>query len=304
MAQKITSTRVVRTSFLVDVSDVVLNLIIALMSGSAVMLVRTLQGAADLITSGLLMIGVNRSKRSADRRHRFGYGREIYFWTLMSGLMMITMTATVSFLQGWRQFMNPGPLENVPLALFILAVGFVTNSYAFLLSYRRLKAQSQDDSIWELFLSSVLVETKATFVLDLMGVMSAILGSGALVLFLLTGNAQFDGIGAMVIGVSISLLAILLILDVKDMLVGRGVTPQTEEDIRETALAIKGVEQVIDLRTMYLGSERLLVNMALALEDNLTTDQIERLIDIIKAEIKAKVPHIHHIQVELETPKK
>ncbi len=300
---KLSASRVVRTSFLVDLVDILLNTTLAIASGSAVMLVQALQGGADLLTSSLLLIGVKRSRRISDKRHPFGYGREIYFWTLMSGLIMLIITATTSFYHGWQHYFLPEPLGYNGLSLIVLVIGFITNSYALNLSYQRLTASQGPGSFWNIFTASPLVETKATFVLDLMGVMSAILGFVALLLYAETGNPQYDGIGAMIIGIGIALLAVLLVVDVKDVLIGRSVDPSLEKDIAETALAVKGVEQVLDLRTMYLGSERLLVNMELAIAPGLETSQIEKLMDIIKAEVKDKVPSVHHIQVEVETPR-
>ncbi|MGH2568958.1 MAG: cation diffusion facilitator family transporter, partial [Bacteroidota bacterium] len=276
--------------------------IIAVLSGSAVMLAQALRGGADLLTAGLLLVGLNRSRQRADRSHRFGYGREIYFWTLISALMLLSVTATVAFYNGWQHFFAPPQISNIPIALIILIFGTVTNGYALSLSYRRLKGSHAKQSIWKAFFASALIETKAAFVLDLMGTLGGIFGLSALGLFLLTGNVQFDGLGAMLIGLSTGILAIFLVIDVKDLLVGRSASLELEDEIRKTALAVKGVDDVLDLRTMYIGSERLLVNMELDLQPHLATEQIERLIDIIKAEVKDKVPSVHHIQVELETP--
>lgn len=299
---RITSARVVKTSFVVDISDVALNLAVALLSGSTVMLVRTMQGAADLVTSGLLVIGVNRSRRKADKKHDFGYGREIYFWTLISGLMMLTITATVSFREGLQHVLHPEPLQNMPLALGVLVIGLVTNGYAFWLGWRRLSEGRRAESVFSRFASSTLVETKAAVVLDFMGTMSGVLGFIALLLYVLTGDPRYDGVGAMVIGVGIGLLAILLVLDVKDLLIGRSVSLETQQQIKKTAVAINGVKAVLDLRTMHLGSEQLLINMELQIEDHLKTSDIEQLMDLIKASIKDKVPTVHHIQIEVETP--
>jgi len=302
--RKITAAQVVRTSFLVDLSDVLLNVIVAVLSGSAVMFVEALQGGADLFTSGFLLVGIKRSQRSSNKRHPFGYGREIYFWTLISSLTMLTVTATLSFYHGWQHFFNPQFLAYTPLALLVLLIGFATNSYALSLSYKRLKGTQTEGSLWELFASSVLVETKATFILDLMGVMSASFGFMTLLLYLFTRDSRYDGIGAMVIGLGIAFFALLLVLDVKDILIGRSVDPQIEAAIEKTALTLDGVEAILDLRTMYLGSERLLVNMELDIADNLKTNQIEHLMDTIKAEIKTKIPSVRHIQIEVETPKR
>ena len=77
---QITSEKVIVTSFLVDVSDVLINAFVAVLSGSVVMLSQALEGGADLLASGFLLVGIKRSKRPSDRKHPYGYGRELYFW--------------------------------------------------------------------------------------------------------------------------------------------------------------------------------------------------------------------------------
>jgi divalent metal cation (Fe/Co/Zn/Cd) transporter len=52
---------------------------------------------------------------------------------------------------------------------------------------------------------------------------------------------------------------------------------------------------------MYIGPNKLLVNMEVNLKNGLTTDDIEELIDVIKARVKKEVPSVGHIQIELES---
>src|SRR5262245_27484718 len=103
----ISARRVVTTCFAVDLYDVVLNLVTAILTGSVVVLTEALQGLADLLTSGLLWVGVQRSRRRANRAHRFGYGKELFFWILMAGVSMFVLTAGFSFYFGLRRFLNP-----------------------------------------------------------------------------------------------------------------------------------------------------------------------------------------------------
>ena len=116
------------------------------------------------------------------------------------------------------------------------------------------------------------------------------------------GNASFDGIGSVGIGIATAVLAVVLISSVKDLLVGRSATSDIEDRIREAALEVDEVQRVLDLRTMYLGSERLLVNLEVHMQGGLETRQIEILIDEIKHRVKKRAPIVSHIQVELETP--
>jgi len=97
MKSNLTSKKVVLTSFFVDTLDIIFNGAIAFSTGSSIMLAEFLQGLADLVTVAFLYIGIKRSVKRADREHSFGYGRELYFWSLCSAIIMFAGTATLSF---------------------------------------------------------------------------------------------------------------------------------------------------------------------------------------------------------------
>lgn len=94
----------------------------------------------------------------------------------------------------------------------------------------------------------------------------------------------------------------MLVRDVHDLIVGKAVDPATSQEIINAALSIKGVNEVLDLRTMYLGSERLLVVLEVHIEDDRSTDEIEKITDNIKHVVHEHIPIVGHIQVEIETP--
>ena len=299
---KVSDVRVVLTSFVISIFDVALNLLVALVTGSTVMLSQTLQGLSDLITGGILFMGVKRSKRQSDNKFQFGYGREIFFWVLIAGIVMFGGTGLVSVLLGYNQIVKPEEIENIWLAIAMLVVGFSTNFYAFRLSLVRLKQHSRSGSLWRHLISSSIVETKATFIIDFLGTLAAVIGFVSLVISLITGNEQFDGLGSIAIGLAMMVGAILLMKDVRDLIVGKSVDKDTSRRIIRAATSIDGVNKVLDLRTMYLGSEKLLVILEVHIQDDLDTDTIEKITDIIKTKVQRLVPIAQHIQIEIETP--
>ena len=62
--------RVVVVSFLVDLIDVATNLVVALLTGSAVVFSEMAQGVADSVGSGLLVVGERRAWNQAVRNDR------------------------------------------------------------------------------------------------------------------------------------------------------------------------------------------------------------------------------------------
>lgn len=302
--KQITAKKVILVSFTVDLLDIVLSLGVALITGSVIMLTETLEGVSDFVSSGLLLIGLKRSTRREDRSHPFGYGREIYFWTLLAALIMFGVTSTVSIYLGWERFLHPHPVYNILLAQIVLLVTLSTNGYAFFLSYRRLLKKRNWRQIIRIFYRSSLVETKTTFILDLMGSMASFVGTIALAIYVITGDVRFDGIGAMLIGIVLAVLAFLLLMGIRDLLVGRSASAETEAKIHEAALEIDEVREVLDLKTLHVGSEKLLVNLEVNMEGNLSTQELEKLMDRVKERIQIEVPSVKYIQVELETPDK
>jgi cation diffusion facilitator family transporter len=294
--------KVVITSLLVSLSDVILNFLVALATGSVVLLSQSLQGLSDATTAVILLIGVNRADRIDDARHPFGYGREIFFWVLIAGIFMFVGAGGISLKIGYSQLIAPDAVENLGLALAMLIFGLVTNGYAFSRSLLRMNETDGSEKWWHRFARSGMVETKATFLIDALGTMTAFLGLIAISLYLVTGNPRFDGMGSIAIGLGMMIGSFLLIRDVKSLIVGRAVPDSVGEHIITTAKNVPGVEDILDLRTMYLGSSKLLVILEVHLKDDLSTSQIEVLTDSIKAAIRKDVPHVYRVQVEVETP--
>lgn len=298
----ITEYRVVATSFAVDLLDVAMNLTIAILTGSVVMLSEFLQGAADLTATSFLLVGHRRAKKKADKLHPFGHGKEIYFWTLISAVVMMTLTAAASFTMGLNRFLHPQEIRNIGFGFAALVIAVCTNGYALLLGIKRLLGDRPLHRLPSIFLNSSAVATKNALVLDLMGTLAALFGLVSLFLYTRLGEARLDGVGAMAIGLMTAGLAFLLITGVRGFLVGRRASLYIERKIKKAALSVREVHDVLDLRTMQVGADKLLVNMEVHMQDKLTTDELEVLIDKIKKRVRAKVPSIQHIQVELETP--
>jgi cation diffusion facilitator family transporter len=298
--RKISERRVLVTTFWVDLVDVVLNLSVAILTGSVIMLSEFFQGVADLTAASFLLVGYKRSRKKPDELHPFGYGKEIYFWTLISAVVMMTFTATASFYVGLIRFLNPQEITHVGFGYGTLLITLVTNGYALSLSSRRLLKGKPLKQLPQLFLHSGVVTTKNALVLDLMGTTAASFGLVSLLLYQLVSERRFDGIGAMAIGATTAILALVLIIGIKGLLVGERAAPQIEEKIKKATLSIPQVREILNLRTMQIGPDKLLAHIDVHMQDQLTTDALEELIDKIKKRIQEEVSSVRYVQVELD----
>lgn len=206
MKGQISARRVVLTSFFVDLLDIIINVGVALLTGSVVMISELFQAIADLISSTFLLVGIKRPLK------------EKVFWTILSVLMMVCFASTMSFYFGLQRFLHPEKIENIAIAYTALLIAVISNGYAFLISVKRITSGKKVKGILGIvrtFRASKMIMTKNTFVLDLMGASSALTGLIALVLYQLTGEIRFDGLGAMGIGIILGILSLDLLLNVK-----------------------------------------------------------------------------------------
>ncbi|HIA91687.1 TPA: cation diffusion facilitator family transporter [Candidatus Saccharibacteria bacterium] len=300
--QTISQKRAVGTSFAVSVGDVLFNLFVGFITGSAVMFSQALQGLSDLVTAGILFFGVTQSEKAADKQHPLGYGREVFFYVLVAGLFMFVGTGLFSLFLGLQQVIDQQPIDTIWLALVTLSFGLFTNGYSFNLSRKRLGINFLKRRDRTKLVSSSLVETKATLLVDSLGTASALFGLVAIGLYLITGSVIFDGIGAMIVGVSMMVTSALLVYDAKSLIVGRAITPAMQKAIVAACTKLDGVNEVLDLKTLHLGSGKLLIILEIHFVDDLTTNEIEVLSDKIKTAVKKKIPQANTVQVEAETP--
>jgi cation diffusion facilitator family transporter len=300
--KSVTTKRVLITSFAVDALDTLVNVVIAIITGSAVMLAESLQGFADLTSVTMLLIGYERSKKRSNKQHPFGYGKELYFWAIISVFIIIGITATLSFYSGYQKWREPSHVDYVGVAYAALVISVVTNSYAFWLSLRKLLADNPIKKFVKVFLESSDVAPRTTLVLDAMGSMAAVLGLASLIIYGLTGEAKYDGLGAMLIGVLLAILALTLLFTTKSLVTGRSAPKEMENEIKSAALKVPQVKKVLDLRTMMMGTNDILINMEVHLKDGLSTDQVEKVIDKVRENIQKNTPGRTHISIEPETP--
>src|SRR5688572_31108969 len=106
MTKRISSGKAVWTSFLVDLGDILLNVIVMVATGSVVMLAEAFEGLSDLAASGLLLIGLRISKRRPNKKHPFGFGKSLFFWTLISAIVMLIFGAGLSVYFGVQRFLR------------------------------------------------------------------------------------------------------------------------------------------------------------------------------------------------------
>src|SRR3569623_2241938 len=79
----------------------------ATITGSSAMLTEGIHSLVDSANQLLLIWGRRQSKRPPDKRHPFGYGRELYFWRFVVAIMVFALGAGVSVYEGFFHILLP-----------------------------------------------------------------------------------------------------------------------------------------------------------------------------------------------------
>ena len=86
----------------------------------------------------LLRTGLQKSKRAPDEKYNYGYRRELFVWSLISGVGIFCLGSGVSIVHGLHHIFHPAPLEYLWASMTVLAVSAVVESYSLAVAYRSL----------------------------------------------------------------------------------------------------------------------------------------------------------------------
>lgn len=298
--KQVSAEKVVLVSFLVDLFDVVSNLVVAVLTGSATIYSEMAQGIADSIGSVFLVIGERRSRRPADGNHPLGYARETFFWSLMSAVVMLVVGGGLSLWRGYQQLVDPQPVQSPILALAVIGLAVVTNGYAVSLSMRRIVEKL--GSLRAIFTNFSQPLVKGAFLRDTVGTATSVLGMISLLLYAATGLLVFDAIGAIIAAIFMIGGSLTLINQARALIAGQSLSASELNLLKEAILHDGNVDRVNHLVAIYAGASEILVETDLDVSEKLTTSEIEVLLDSLEERMRQVIPDINRVRVLLNSP--
>lgn len=267
----------------------------AAFSGSAAMLAEGIHSLVDSGNSALILHGIRRSRRKADAEHPFGYGHELYFWTLLVGILVFAVGGGMSIITGILHILQSTLPEAAGWNYAVLAAAAVFESISWYFGAKAFGAERRGRGILETVRISkdptsfaVLFEDTAA----LLGLVFAFFG-----IFLSTTlNAPWiDGASSVLIGVLLCLVALVMVYESKGLLVGEGVEKKTLEDLRAIIRADPAVQDVDKLLSMYLGPDDVMLAIELRFRPHTTLVEVREAIARLKRDIQSRYPRIRRI---------
>ena len=270
------------------------------MTGSSAMISEGIHSLVDTGNGGLLFHGLRRSVRPADEDHPFGYGMEVYFWSLIVAVSIFGVGGGMSIYEGITHIEHPAALTNPTVNYVVLALAALFEFISFSVAWRAFRGtrggrralaaihHGKDPSLF-----TVLFEDTAA----LLGLAVAFLG---VFLSHQLHATVLDGLASVIIGLILVCAAGWLAYESKSLLVGEAADPRMVAAIREIALADPAVTGLGVVLTMHLGPEDVLLNIEVQFTPGLPAEQIHTAVHRIEERITARHPEVSRIFIEVE----
>ncbi|HYJ74794.1 MAG TPA: cation diffusion facilitator family transporter [Kineosporiaceae bacterium] len=269
----------------------------ALISGSSAMLSEAVHSVADTVTEVLLFVSLRRGGKPADEQHPLGYGREAYLWALLAAVATFVVGALVSIVDGVHRIRSGGDQGDPRVAFAVLGIAFVLEGTSLMRALRQVQGTARR---YRVRARTFLQETTDTAVRavtleDSAALVGLVLAAVGLALTEITGNSLWDGLGSVLIGVLLVVVAGSLARANTSLLVGRSAPLGVDQALRDELESVPGVTSVPVFVTSVTGPRRLLVAAKVEFRDGCTTDDIERIADEAERRLVGRFPGIEYV---------
>ena len=273
----------------------------AFFTGSSAMLSEAIHSVVDTGNGALMLYGIRQSRKPPDFEHPFGHGRELYFWTLIVGVLIFALGGGMSAYEGIIHLAHPAAVEDSKWNYAVLGFATVFEGTTWFFGWRAFNSERGRKGLFEAIHTSkdptsfsVLLEDSAA----LAGLLIAFLG---IFLGQRLGLPQLDGVASVLIGALLCAVAVLMVYESKGLLVGEAVDPEMLKSLRALVAADPDVEHVQHLRTIYQGPREVLLVIELRFRGTISALDVREAVGRLKNKIQERHPEIRRISFSAES---
>lgn len=285
----------------------IVKFIAASITGSAAMVSEGIHSIVDSGNGLLVLLGMKRSNKNADLDHPFGYGKELYFWTLVVSILIFSVGGGLAIAHGYEALVEAAngthELGDPTINYIILIVAMIIEGASLIIAIRHFNRsrkgtgmttmecihESKDPSIY-----TVLLEDTAAEVGLIIALVATYLGHTL-------NNPFFDGAASVMIGIVLVIVAAIIMRESMGLLVGEGMTSREVRKVENIVRADPDISECGMILTNYFGPYSLMMSIDVTFKDKRDLCQIMDSIDRIETAIKKEFPQTTRIFIEAES---
>lgn len=272
----------------------------ALLTGSAAMFAEGIHSVIDTGNQGLMLYGMRRARKPPDARFPFGYGKEVYFWSFMVAVLLFTLGAGVSILEGISKILHPRPIDHPLINYGVLAIAVLFEGTSWLIAAREFRRIKGSWGVLETVRRGKDPNKFLVLFEDTAAITGLVLAGVSLALVQATGLELFDGLASIGIGLILVFSSVWLAIETKGLLIGESANQYVVAEIERIVRAHPAVARVNEIPTMHIGPEYVLANISLRFKSDLSSRELQDAIARMDRQIKQTCPTVKRIFIEAE----
>lgn len=240
------------------------------------------------------------ARRPKTAQRPLGNGREAYVWSMFAAFGLFAVGSAVSVMHGIQSLNAPDESGSYLIGYIVLAVAFVLEGVSFVQAHRqsRLAAEARQLSTWRYVAETSNPTLRAVFVEDAAALIGLAIAAGGMALHQVTGNAMWDAIASILVGVLLGVVAIFLIGRNRDFLTGQVVTLRVRDESLRALLDDPDIERIGYLHQEFVGPGEILLVAAVDLVGDRPEHEIAEALRALEADLEQD----EHIAEAILTP--
>lgn len=284
------STRTVLIAFGANLAVAVAKSVAAAATGSASMTAEAAHSWADAGNQGLLAVANRRSRRPPDADRPFGYGREAYVWSLLAAVGLFVVGGSLSVWHGITELRHgQSEPENYLIGYVVLAVAFALESVSLVQAVRQLRTEAHryDKDLLDHVLETSDPTTRAVFAEDAAALIGISIATAGIGLHQLTGDAAWDAVGSILVGLLLGVIAMILIDRNRRFLVGEPASPRVRDAAIRRIQELPDVAAVRFVRLVFVGPKQLFLVASVDLQGDAAESRIAEVLRRLETQLQA-----------------
>ncbi|CAN7396734.1 cation diffusion facilitator family transporter [Paraburkholderia sp. SIMBA_054] len=274
----------------------------AAFTGSGSMFAEAIHSTADCGNQVLLLFGLKQARRPASLLHPLGAGRVIYFYSLIVALLLFFVGGVFSVYEGVHRLMAHEPLSHAYIALGVLGVSVVLETFSLMGAVREIRKTNPDKSMWRWFRETRESELLVVTGEDVAALLGLAIAFVAVLMTMITGNPVFDAWGSVGVGVLLMVIAVLVAREVKSMIIGESASPEVRRAIEAHLHTRKEIRSIINLITLQWGRHVVVAVQAEMIDYDSGRAMVDA-INIVEADLQATFPQVRWVFFEPDVPR-
>jgi cation diffusion facilitator family transporter len=267
----------------------------AAFTGSSAMLSEAIHSVVDTGNGWLILLGVRKSRKPPDSDHPFGHGHELYFWTLIVGVLIFALGGGMSLYEGIMHILHPKLPENVIWSYAVLGFAVVFEGTTWLFGWKAFNAERGRRGVLQAIHETKDPSSFTVLLEDSAALLGLVFAFAGIFLGVQLGVAYLDGVASVLIGLLLCGVAVLMVYESKGLLIGEGLDHESLKSIRALVEADPAVERVGHLHTMYLGPHEVLLTIEIRFKSDITSLEVRQAARRLRETIQSEHPDISRI---------